>query len=151
MPELPRHLQRYPTGTARRALAARFNLPYDVHDQDWEWQIADPAYFSSWLSTYEGCDLSEDERFSLGEMLVQCVEDLANERPHEAVDDFPEWVAIANVLRGRPRLHASTIFYWSIFDESDEECLFRVSLSMRDLWRELERSLLDGATGGERM
>ncbi len=148
MNEVPEHLKRYPTRAGREGLAARLDLAIDPYSQDWEWEVAKPVHFWPWLATYRDASLSDDERFSLMEMLVQCVEDMCRAKgPAEAL---PEWQAVAALLRANPRLHASSIFYWSIFGHDDSEEQFRVSVPMRRVWAEVQRSLASqGAAPGE--
>ena len=140
MDELPAQFVRYPSRAGRLALAARLGLTIDPHSQDWEWTVATPGQFPAWFSAYQTAPLSDDERFSLMEMLVQCVEELSpSEGSRDLVEQLPEWQAVAGLLRERMQLHASTIYYWSVLghDEPDEQ--FRISVSMRRLWAELYR------------
>lgn len=132
-------LSRQPTRAGREALAARLGLAIDPSSQDWEWEVADPARFPEWLGVLRRDPLTDDERFSLMEMLVQCVEDLCSDlAPVGGAEAMPEWRAIAAELRDRPRLHASTIAYWSVLGEIDPEGLFRVSGAMRRVWADVE-------------
>lgn len=112
--------------------------------QDWEWEVADPARFQEWVRVYREEPLTDDERFSLMEMLIQCVEDTAKmRRTGIKVEDLPEWRAVATLLCERPRLHATSIAYWALPDSDDDpDHLFLVSASMRRVW-EAVRSGLD--------
>lgn len=135
MDEVPEHLVRYPTRAGQDALAARLGLTIDPNDQDWEWQVADAARFDEWLSIYRDDSLSDDERFSLMEMLIQCVEDMVPLRgPPSEVEELPQWSAVEALLRARPQLHASTLEYWSVFEGENSEEMFRVSEPMRKVW-----------------
>jgi hypothetical protein len=137
--EVPDNLKRYPTRAGRQALAARLGLAIDPYSQDWEWEVAAPEHFQQWLTVYREVRLTDDERFSLMEMLVQCVEHLSQAPGSpEQVEDRPEWQAVADLLRERPRLHASTIAYWSVFGAEDPEEQFRVSVPMRQVWAEVQ-------------
>jgi hypothetical protein len=141
--EVRDNLRRYPTRAGREALAARFGLAMGAHDQDWEWQIARPEFFDAWLAAYREAPLSDDERFSLMEMLVQCVDDMVpTQGPPEKVEELPQWQAVAALPRERPRLHASTIAYWSVFGRDDPEEQFRVSVPMRRVWEVVQPSLV---------
>ncbi len=125
---------RYTTTRARIALAARFNLPYDDSDQDWEYQIADAARFREFSADYASAELTEDERISLMEILVQCVDNMAPGPEHESA-----WLAIRPHLLAQASLHWTTVEYWSLLDQPDLEAdgLFAVSEKMRDVWREI--------------
>src|SRR5262249_17392740 len=139
---VPEHLKRYPTQAGCEALAARLGLTIGPYSQDWEWEVADPEHFPAWLAVYREAPLTDDERFSLMEMLVQCVEDLAPaDGPREQVERLPEWQAVAALLRERPRLHASTIAYWSVFGADTPDEQFRVSVPMRKVWAEVQPAL----------
>jgi hypothetical protein len=142
MKKAPDYLIRYPTRAGRDALANRLSLKIDPFSQDWEWEIAEPARFEEWLAVYRSEPLSDDERFSLMEMLIQCVEDLARTcgSPDE-VEKLPQWQAVAALLRTSPRLHASSIAYWSVFDHDDTEQQFRVSVPMRHVWAVVQPEL----------
>jgi hypothetical protein len=133
--ELPEQLKRHPTRAGREALAARLGLPIDRISQDWEWEVADPAHFDEWLAVYRSEPLSDDERFSLMEMLIQCIDDMVpTDGPTQEVEKLSQWQAVAAVLRERPRLHASTIAYWSSFGNDDAEQQFSLSVPMRRVW-----------------
>jgi hypothetical protein len=121
--------RRWPTATARTALAARFDLSYSVDMQDWEWEVADAQRFEEFLDAYRSANLSDDERFSLMEILVQCVEDLALQSTYAA-----GWSAIEPLLLSNARLHRTTIAYWACLGRSEPEARFQVSASMRHVW-----------------
>jgi hypothetical protein len=134
-PDLP---ERYPTRTGREALAARLGMTIGPYSQDWEWEVAEPEHFPQWFQVYHDPTLTDDERVSLMEMLVQCVEELG--RRCEAEDEvgrLPEWHAVAALLRANSMLHASTMRYWSVFGADDPEHRFAVSVSMRRVWAEV--------------
>jgi hypothetical protein len=140
--ELPEHLKRYPTRAGRDGLATRLGLTIDPFSQDWEWEVADPTHFDEWLAVYRAEPLSDDERFSLMEMLIQCIDDMVPTHvAAEEVEALPQWQAVAALLRERPRLHASTIAYWSLFGHADPEQQLRVSVPMRRVWAAVGLSL----------
>lgn len=89
--------------------------------------------------------MSDDERVSLMEMLVQCVESKSRQCLSPAqVEQLPEWRAVADLLRESSRLHVSTIMYWSILEADDDpEHQFRVSGPMRRVWAEVKAVLAD--------
>ncbi|VTU01144.1 Uncharacterized protein OS=Rhodopirellula baltica SWK14 GN=RBSWK_06258 PE=4 SV=1 [Gemmataceae bacterium] len=133
--ELPEALKRYRTRAGQDALAARLGLTIDPYSQDWEWEIAQPEKFDEWLAVFRTAPLSDDERFSLMETLIQCVEDMVlSSGPPAEVEALSQWQAVAALLQERPRLHASSIAYWSVFGHDDPEEQFRVSVPMRRVW-----------------
>lgn len=142
--KVPHELKRYPTKAGRESLAARLGLVIGPYDQDWEWQVAEPEKFDGWLAAYREAPLSDDERFSLMEMLIQCVEDMVSLRgPPEEVEELAPWQAVAALLRANPRLHASSIAYWSAFGGDDPEEQFRVSVPMRQVWAAVQSTLAE--------
>jgi len=133
---------RYPTRAGREALAARLGLAIDPYSQDWEWEVAGPEHFPAWLALYQEAELNDDERFSLMEMLIQCVEEMCPmHSPPEQVESMSQWQAVAVLLRARPRLHASTIAYWSVFGGEWPEGQFSVSAPMRRVWADVQEAL----------
>jgi len=120
---------RSPTAAARKALAARFRLPYSDEMQDWEWEVADAERFGEFVDAYRLAELTDDERFSLVELLVQCAEDLKLPSNYEAA-----WSAIEPLLLSSPNLHRSTVAYWARLNEVEPQALFQVSENMRRVW-----------------
>jgi hypothetical protein len=142
--KVPEHLRRYPTKAGREALAARLGLTIDPYSQDWEWEVPEPRDFPTLLALYKDAALTDDERFSLMEMLVQCVEEVCPMyTPPEQVEQRPEWQAVAALLRARPHLHASTIAYWSVFGRERPDGQFVVSTPMRRVWADVQQALAD--------
>lgn len=91
----------YPTTAARKAMAVRFSLPYDDAMQDWEWEVANADEFERYLAAYTPA-MPSDQRFSLMEMLVQCVEDSKD----EALFNI-RWARIRPLLVNHITLHAN--------------------------------------------
>lgn len=119
-----------PSTAARTALAARFGLPYADSMQDWEWEVAEAAKFDEFLGVYRDVNLPDEERASLMEMLLQCIEET------ESASDFASfWSAIEPLLVARAALHRPTIAYWSCLSEAAPEHCFRVSPFMRRVWK----------------
>lgn len=73
---VPEHLWRFPTREAIASLAIRFDVPNEPHMQDWEWEVADPARIDEYLNAYHVGELTDDERFTLMETLIQAFDDL---------------------------------------------------------------------------
>jgi len=117
----------YPTTAARKAMAARFSLPYDDAMQDWEWEVANADEFERYLAAYTPA-MPSDQRFSLMEMLVQCVEDSKDEALFSI-----RWARIRPLLVNHITLHAPTIAYWACGEEGGLDSAFRVSRPMREL------------------
>ena len=122
-----------PNTPARQSLAARFGLPYDDNMQDWEWQVADPSRFQEFLEAYRHAGLSDTERGSLMELLIQCVEDLLAADSCQPPESLPEWQAVAELLREHPSRYTATVEYWSCLEEPDLALCFHVTALMRPL------------------
>ena len=114
----------FPTSEARKALASRFGLWYDDSMQDWEWEVANAEHFDEYLAAYAA--LPEDQRFSLMEMLIQCVEDTKSELTFAA-----RWNRLVPLLEMNQSLHEPTIEYWACRGATDPEEAFRISGKMR--------------------
>jgi hypothetical protein len=118
----------YPTADACKTLAKRLALPYSDGMQDWEWEVADVMRFNEFVHTYCNAELDAHERFSLMEILIQCVEDCAN------TTMFNErWYAIEQLLTANRCFHMTTIAYWSLTSEVDPSYMFNISSRMRNL------------------
>jgi hypothetical protein len=132
-------MMKFPSCAGREALAARLCLPIDPLSQDWEWEVADTRRFQEWISVYQNEALSDDERFSLMEILIQCIEDMR--QGDKLAEQLPEWQAVVTLLLKNCQLHASSIFYWSAFGHDDPDEQFRISVPMRQVWAKIEQSL----------
>ena len=125
-------VERYWSTQGRMALAERFGLRYSDLMQDWEWEVADARRFDEFLDVYSTVDMPDDQRFSLMEVLIQCVED--TDDPHRFAS---YWSAIEPLLLERAAFHRGTIEYWAMLDnifEADPDFSFRVSPAMRRVW-----------------
>lgn len=129
---------RYPrpvTAEAIASLSARFALPHEWYDQDWEYTSADPSRLPEFLNALEGNDLTDAERFTLSEIVMESFNDVMS--MDEARAKPAEWDRFAALLRARPKLHAFALCYWSDL-ESDPDDAFYVSLLVRPLWADLQ-------------
>ena len=110
--ELARRLWRFPTGAAQEALARRFDLPNEDWMQDWEYIVPLVEQLDTYLAAYTSGELNDDERFTLMEMMIQCVEDGASPAQRASVLRIAE----ENVA-----LHLQTVWYWACLDYLDDE------------------------------
>ncbi len=87
--------------------------------QDWQWEVADAARIDEFLSAYESGDLSDDERFTLMETILQSFEDLQlfEDRP----DPDSRWQRVLEILDQNIDLHAHSVWYWSVLDAEDPD------------------------------
>ena len=121
---------RFSTRDAIDLLAATFGLPNEPWMQDWEIQVADPSRIDDFLAVYESESLSEDCRFSLMQILLQCFEDL----PHRPESD-PRWPRLIRCLRMDSGIHDSTIEYWTGIESEKLGDAWRVSKPLRNIFR----------------
>jgi RimJ/RimL family protein N-acetyltransferase len=131
-PPVPEPEPRYPTRAAIDALAKRFGLENSPGMQDWEWQVADPDRIDEFLAAYESGALTDDERFTLMETILQSFEEL----PHP-VDEDPRLPRLLALLRHNLALHRHTIWQWSAYQVGDLDEDFQVSPYMRTLMARL--------------
>lgn len=102
-------------------LAKRFKLPCEPGMQDWQWEVADASRIDEFLAAYESGDLTDDERFTLMEIVIQSFADL----PEPLVSDI-RWSRALTLLSENCHLHLYSIWYWSVLDND---------LGHEDLWR----------------
>lgn len=144
MSHLPERYWRCPTRAAIAALTERFGLPFDPSMQDWTVEVADATRLPEFLAALNDGSLTDDERFTLGEIVTQCFEDTADLGKPLFGDE--EWDRFVAVLLAEPDLHAHTACYWAEMTAASEVpggCL--VADHMRPIWREVERRI---GTGG---
>lgn len=139
--DVPEHLWRFPTREAIDSLAKRFGLRNVPGMQDWEWQVADPARLDEFLGAYLSGGLSDDERFTLMETLLQCFE-----QTHQDLDSDERWSRVMAALDAGIELHASTVWYWSCVDDEEPSGGFRITPLIRSVF-ERHRRLLTGSGG----
>jgi hypothetical protein len=122
---VPEHLWRFPTTAAQMRLAHLLNLAYHDSMQDWEWVVADASRVAEFLHLYESGDLSEDEQFSLMEIIIQSVEE------SETALATGEWQRVLRLLDEKISVHAYSVWYWAVPDEDDPEAHWRVTPDLR--------------------
>jgi hypothetical protein len=122
---VPEHLWRFPTTAARIRLVQLLRLPYHESMQDWEWEVAEGNRVGEFLHVYESSGLSEDEQFSLMEIIIQSVED--SETAYSSV----EWRRALRHLDERISVHAHSVWYWAVPDEENQEAHWRVTPDLR--------------------
>ena len=128
LPEIPENLLRYPTRTSIDALAKRLKLRNEPGMQDWEYEVADPDRAEEFLQTYVDEPLSEDERFTLMETILQSFEDSDQDLAHSS-----SWKQLVAVIEENIDLHISTVWYWSVVEATDLDQCWRVTPFMRDI------------------
>lgn len=130
---LPERFWRYPTAQAMASLALRFNLPSYPDMQDWQWIVADSSRLDEFLDTYNSGELTDDERFTLMETILQSFVELPGE-----FEAHPRWRETLAILEANFDLHVHTVWYWSGQGEMPTEGEWRVAPPLRAI---LERHL----------
>ena len=119
---VPEHLWRFPTREAIDSLAKRFGLPNTPRMQDWEWEVADLARLDEFLDDYLSGELSDDERFTIMETMLQCFEESDRDLELDRL-----WTQVLSSLDTHIELHAYTVWHWSCVDDEDPADWFRVT------------------------
>ena len=128
---VPKHLWRFPTSEARESLASRLGITYTSEMQDWEWEVSDSARISEFMGIYKSNKLTDDESFSLMEVIVQSFADLDKDLSENKL-----WQETLKIISGRLDTHIYTVWYWSSFDATHE--FYVVSRHLKEI-REASR------------
>jgi hypothetical protein len=136
--DLPAHLQRHPTRAAVDRLAVRLGLPNEPGMQDWEWEVADAERLDEFFALYGDPELSEDDRFTLMETIIQSCENLG-----DALDEDRRWAEVRTLLEKNIDLHISSVWYWAALDTTLDDA-WRVSPFMRGLVDKHRRRFVAG-------
>ncbi len=94
--------------------------------QDWEWEVADEHRIGEFVDAYTSGELSDDERFTLMETILQSSEDTPL-----PMDEQERWPEIVQLLTRNARLHAYSIYYWSCVDADTDDEVWRVTPYLR--------------------
>ena len=120
---------RCPTSAAIDKLAETFSLPNTSAMQDWEWQVADSGRIEEFLNEYKKQSITDDERFTLLEILLQSFEETETDLNKNEL-----WQEMLGLAKQNHKLHAHTIWYWSDFENDNEEDQWKVTPYMRKLY-----------------
>ncbi|MFK8013468.1 MAG: hypothetical protein AB8B80_15625 [Marinicellaceae bacterium] len=133
MSSVPEHLWRFWTKDSMESLAEKFQLPYDISDQDWPWQVSDSTRLTEFIKSYKHDGLTDDEKFTLMDLILQSFEDL------DSVEDLQEnkrWLEINEILNQNIELHIYTVWYWA--DGYD----FRISPLLTEILKRHKRKFM---------
>jgi hypothetical protein len=119
---VPEPLYRFPTAQAIASLAARFDLPIESWMQDWEWEVADSNKIDEYIAAYKNGGLTDDERFTLMEMIIHAFEDTG-----ESINNDSRWVDTLQILEQNIELHAYSVWYWSDLENELEDQVWYVT------------------------
>lgn len=128
---IPESLWRFPTAEAINSLAHRFQLPYTSQMQDWEWEVADPERIDEFLDAYISGELTDDEKFTLMETIIQSFEELAS-----PITVHPRWAEVIKELRQNIDLHIYSVLYWSDLEHELDEEPWQITPYFREILEE---------------
>jgi hypothetical protein len=111
-------------------LSKELLLPYTGAEQDWEIEMANSKRINDFLRFYLQNDLSTDKKIAVMSLILASYEDFLNENNLE-IDD--RWDEIKSILESQKLIFEDLINYWSLFNEVDEDNLFRISPIMRNI------------------
>jgi hypothetical protein len=120
---------RCPTKAAIEKLAAIFSLPIDPYSQDWQWEVADPTRIPEFLGEYKNGTLTDDEKFTLLEILLQSFEESALDLKSNA-----HWYELLKLIGNNYKLHEYTVWYWSAADAKTKDEQWIITPYMRELY-----------------
>lgn len=95
--------------------------------QDWVWQVADSSRIDEFLAAYSGGELSDDERFTLMETIIQSFDGL-----DERLAVHARWPRVLGWLDQSIDVHIYSVWYWSC-DEDPIADGFRVTPDIRKI------------------
>jgi hypothetical protein len=130
--EMPQHIWRCPTREAIDKLAVRFGLPNHASMQDWEYEVSDHTRIDEFIAAYETEQLSDDEKFTLMQTIIDSFEELAGMGFNLASD--PRWQRTISILDTNISLHAYSVWYWSCLDAEHEDETFCVTPFVRQVF-----------------
>ena len=140
---VPERLWRYPTRAAIDSLASRLGLANDPGMQDWAWQVADSDRIDEFIAAYEGKELTEDERFTLMETLLQSFEDASS-----PLESDRRWARLLELLDQNVVLHAYSICYWSLLENDNVDECWRITPFVRAILRRHPEIFYDADDAG---
>ncbi len=125
--DVPERHWRFPTREAIDSLARRFRLANRPDMQDWEREVADPLRADEFVAAYKALCLTDDEKFTLMEIILQSFEEGTR-----ALANDPVWQEVLRLIEQNVALHIYSVWYWSCGDV-DLPDAWRVTPFMRQI------------------
>lgn len=125
------HLRRYPTEASMNSLAERLDLPPPPLVCDWHLAVADPARIDEFVAVYENGGLTEDERFTLMEVILESVIDAVDTYTSNLKSDI--WQKILTLLEQNIEIHIYSVWYYSDVEQDDIEDSWCIAPFMRPI------------------
>lgn len=125
---------RWPTYKSIQKLASLLGLPYSEFMQDWEWEVADPNRIQEYFGLYDQGHMSDDDKFTLMETIIQ-----AHEDKYVNTGLLPKsWQQVKKRILSNPKLHVKSVMYWACSNEfMGPQFAFKVSKQMREIQSKL--------------
>ncbi len=123
---------RFTVPDACRRVERQFDLPYGVHDQDWEHILADPARANDFIAGYDVNDPDSNFRFALAAITIGSVDEgLALGSVGDATLE-----QLRRILIIDSDTLAHLLYRWCCFDASNAEEYFMITPFIRSVWNE---------------
>ena len=100
--------------------------------QDWEYQVADPTRIDEFLTAYESAGLSDDEKFTLMQTIIEPFNDFATLGGDLGSD--PRWQRTLSLVDSNIPLHAYSVWYWSRLDAKEQDEMWYVTPFIRQVF-----------------
>lgn len=126
--EISEHLWRFPTRESIASLASKLNLPIQPYAQDWQWQVANSNRIEEFLNAYTSMCLTDDEKFTLMEVILQSFEDL-----DQPLEGDSRWQEVLAFLDQNIDIHIYSVYYWSALESENEDEQWRVTPFVRKI------------------
>lgn len=126
------HLWRCPTVAAMNALAKRLDLPPPPLAYDWHYAVADPTRIDEFVALYENGGLTDDERFTLMEVILNSVIDAVTEKDTSILTS-KTWQKILALLEENIELHIYSVWHYSSVELESVEDAWCIAPFMRTI------------------
>ncbi|MBI3728230.1 MAG: hypothetical protein HY254_07840 [Burkholderiales bacterium] len=123
------HQWRCPTSEAMHALAKQLDLPPTPLAYEWHYAVADPARIEDFVVAYENLSLSDDERFTLMEVILNSVIDAAD----TTILEGHVWENILILIENNIALHIYSVWYYSSAEQENIADAWCIAPGMRKI------------------
>lgn len=113
-----------------KQLSEELSLPYIGIEQDWDLEMANSDRVEEFLEFYKRRALSDEEKIAVMSLILASYDDFLNK--NDWVND-EKWEEIKGELKNDRELLVDLINYWSLDDNSAEECVFNITPLIREI------------------
>lgn len=99
-----------PNSNARKSLAKKLKLEYRHDMQDWEWEVSDYNRIEDFFKEYDSAETSENEKSSIMEIILDCLNDLLNDKKQNEFDKY--FIMALERIKLSGELHKGSLNYW---------------------------------------